>query len=307
MSFTFADEPESAKKTGQEPGKEPGKEPAQKPPATVESKPAPAPGLSLAPMELESETPPAPAAKAAPPAASAQARTSVPAAKPAPRSPQPEAEPDNPELKPGSRKDLWNCPHCGTGNKPDRNSCRDCGKSPSDPVIRPWTKNPVVLGGIAASAVALFAIVWFATRPNLEFRQPGPGAVDRQARLGSGSAEDRSLDGNRTFETKGRISVVGRVLTSKTFSGGGTTVALALGTAASDDTEFKSLRASSSGNGFKVPDGTLILHLVGLKEKPARGTWLSLVGDRGVVTEGGRIVAGDEGDAVVPDQLEMAP
>ena len=46
-------------------------------------------------------------------------------------------EADDPDLKPGSRKDLWICPHCGAGNRPNRDTCRSCGKSPMIPWPNP--------------------------------------------------------------------------------------------------------------------------------------------------------------------------
>ncbi|MFM2090247.1 MAG: hypothetical protein RLZZ127_736 [Planctomycetota bacterium] len=264
MTFTFAEEPE------------PPKDEAPKP------KPAPAPA--------------APAAAPAPAAAA-----SVPAPRPAPAPVPAAAEPDDPELKPGSRKDLWTCPHCGAGNKPDRSTCRACGKSPADPVLRPWNRNPVVLGGIAAAVVGAIAVLWLATRPDLSYRDPGAAGIDAAPRISGGpSAASRDLPGGRVFEAAGRISVSGRVLASRPFAGGGTSVALALGSDAADDAAFAALKASAGAAGFELPAGAVVLHLVGSKERPARGTWLSVAGDRGVVTEQGRIVGGD-GDAVIPD------
>jgi hypothetical protein len=269
MTFTFAEDPE--------------------PPKDQEPKPAPRPVPAPAPAA------PAPAAPAPAPA---------PAPRPAPPRPAAAAEPDDPELKPGSRKDLWNCPHCGAGNKPDRTTCRACGKSPDEPVVRPWSRNPVVLGGIAAAVVGVVAVLWLATRPDLSFRAPGPDGVDSAPRTAGGAAGgDQDLSGGRRFEAKGRISVSGRVLAARPFPGGGVSVALALGPNAADPA-FAGIAAEAGPAGFTVPDGTLVLHLVGTRERPVRGAWLSVAGDRGVVTDQARIVGGD-GDAVMPERLEV--
>ncbi len=249
------------------------------------------------PKDQEAKPKPVP-----PPAAVAPAPVAVP---PAPARPAAPAEADDPELKPGSRKDLWTCPHCGAGNKPDRTTCRSCGKSPTEPVERPWSRNPVVLGGIAASVVGAIAVVWLATRPDLSFRTPGPDAVDSAPRTAGGAAKgDQDLSGGRRFEARGRISVSGRVLASRPFPGGGISVALALGADAADP-DFAGVKAEATSSAFTVPEGALILHLVGTRERPVRGTWLSVAGDRGVVTDQARIVGGD-GDAVMPERLELA-
>src|SRR4051812_2013144 len=38
------------------------------------------------------------------------------------------------DVVPGQGKDLWTCPHCSARNKPGRDTCRSCGKTPDDEV-----------------------------------------------------------------------------------------------------------------------------------------------------------------------------
>lgn len=64
------------------------------------------------------------------------------------------------DIKPGQGKDLWLCPHCGAKNKPNRDTCRNCGKSPDDEVIIPLFSRPEVKIGLVA-VVALVLVVLF--------------------------------------------------------------------------------------------------------------------------------------------------
>ena len=61
-------------------------------------------------------------------------------------------------LKP--RKDLWVCPHCGAKNKPDRDTCRACGKSPDEKVVKPIHQNPLVQAAVLA-VVGFVLVLWF--------------------------------------------------------------------------------------------------------------------------------------------------
>ena len=119
---------------------------------------------------------------------------------------QAEAEAD---IKPGSRKDLWACPHCGAKNKPDRDRCRSCDKSPDEPVQRAAWKHPAVFAG--AAVVLLVVVLWFVVVGGGVGQVPAtPANLDRAPRLAGGGI-DGSV-GGASFQAEGRLAFCGRVL-----------------------------------------------------------------------------------------------
>lgn len=122
-------------------------------------------------------------------------------------------EADDGELKPGSRKDLWNCPHCGTGNRPNRDTCRSCGKSPDEAVIQPWFKQPKVLAVIGAALVVLVVVLMMASGPSFALGPAQMSAIDSDFR------HDQSLSGelavgDDALLLRGRFAAVGRVVSA---------------------------------------------------------------------------------------------
>ena len=139
----------------------------------------------LAPIPAAPGAPPAAAVRKAPATAPGAAKSEAAQSPGAAKSPAPAAsESDNPDLKPGSRKDLWNCPHCGTGNKPERTTCRACGKSPSDAKEIPAWKKPKVIAAVVG-ALVLLVVILVLLKPSLELKPPGASSVDRGIRRGS--------------------------------------------------------------------------------------------------------------------------
>ncbi|MBN8527586.1 MAG: zinc ribbon domain-containing protein, partial [Planctomycetes bacterium] len=200
---------------------------------------------------------------------------------PAPAPPPPAPESEDADLKPGSRKDLWKCPHCGAGNKPDRDTCRSCGKSPSDPVILPWYRNNVIRAAILAVVGAVVLLAVWMSRVDLSMREPGPAGVDLQRPRISGSAEgtievtgDIKFIGTRLVSVSGRVAAVRQSL-------GMTWIALALGANARDEDAFKALAPKAVGAGFEFDGGCVLACVFDDEPKLKPGTWLSLVGTTG--------------------------
>ena len=101
------------------------------------------------------------------------------------KAPAPVADPGDQDIVPGQAKDLWLCPHCGAKNKPARETCRECDKSPSDEVEIPWFKKPVILGAVGGGVLLLIILVSLMMRgPDLSLRPPGPGHLDSAPRIG---------------------------------------------------------------------------------------------------------------------------
>jgi hypothetical protein len=233
---------------------------------------------------------PAPAAKPAfdpfadpPPAATAAPKPGPAVPKPIPAKPAPAAaaDVDDPELKPGSRKDLWKCPHCGAGNKPDRSTCRTCGKSPDEPVIQPWYQNNIIRAAIIAVIGAVVLLAVWMSRVDLSLRDPGPAGVDVQrARIGGKAEGTIEITGDITFIGSKLISVSGRVVATKSALGM-TWIALALGADARDDEAFAAMRADASGPGLRCEGGLVLAAVFDDQPKLDPGTWLSLTGTTG--------------------------
>jgi hypothetical protein len=225
---------------------------------------------------------PAAAAPAAPvvPAASAPAAAKPGAAAVARKPAASPAEADDPDFKPGpGRKDLWKCPHCETGNKPDRTTCRSCGKSPSDPVRPKWLLPVAIGGGVVAIVVVVILLVGRGAETTLH--RPGLAGVDDKVRIGRAAEGRQELPENRAFIAKKACAVTGRIATAEKF-GPGLHVRLALGHIAAGAEQVDKVAAGD------VPAVELILIGSNLPAKLERGHWLSVAGQTGDLLEDGR-------------------
>jgi hypothetical protein len=232
----------------------------------------------------------------------------------------PAAEPEEEiELRPGrAAKDLWTCPHCNTGNKPGRKQCRACGKSPDDPVIIPWFKQPRILGAIGGGVAVLLALMIFTGGADLSLAAPGPAHLDeRSARIGGSPHTPGlvNLGEDRTFEPRRQLAVSGRVVMCQAHAPASwlTVVILALGKDAISDEAMNTMSADWGSGDYQiqglVPTVTLYFINDGRKYDYAKNTYLSIVGDTGDLEEGGKIVEGTRsGNArVVRVRLEQTP
>jgi hypothetical protein len=241
------------------------------------------------------DAPPGPAAAPAPAAATGKpqaSRVEKPPAAPAPTPSQ-----DDPELKPGSRKDLWKCPHCGAGNKPDRTTCRTCGKSPEEPVVVAWHQNNRIRAGILAAIVLVVVVIVLATRVDLSMREATLAQVDSRPRIGGSAEGTITLPGSMSLEPSKRISICGRVAATAAGPGGTLVVALALGSAARDEKPA----ATAVAGGFEVDGVVLACHADG-SFAPKPGQILSLVGATGVLLKDGRLY--DDAHGLIPVAVE---
>jgi hypothetical protein len=271
------------------------------------TKPPPLSGAS-GPVDFEfeaSEEPPPRRPAALPPSAAATqsdpptARTTVPmkggrSAAPAPSAPVDESV--DPDLAPGSRKDLWNCPHCGAGNRPGRPTCRTCGKSPDDPVARSWTRNPLVVGGIAVAAVVVLVVLFRAlTTVDLSCKEPNAQHIDKAVRRG-GHGENHTVQAG-DFTGKSKVAVCGVVIgfVNDPRIAGAVKAVLALGPGAVD--AAAAAQASFSDDDVSVSGlsgAWVVTRLMtdGAAPKLAKGEIVSLTGDLGQV-EGNNPNPGD--------------
>lgn len=201
----------------------------------------------------------------------------------------------------GAGRDLWNCPHCGSGNQKKRTTCRACGKDPLEPVKLPWFRTVPGMAGIAGAVLLLIVVMLLGSRTDKSLHAPGPKRVDGAARTWGKLAGDveEDLGDKRGFTRRGMLSVSGRVAGAKSLPGYPwiTTVVLVLGDAAKDDfqarnwgTVITEREVSSTASDF------VVLHCL-FDEKPnlVRGTWLSLKGPTGFVSLEGKLVNATQG------------
>jgi len=273
------------------------------------SKPAPAApakgfnAFADVPVQLDAAVKPeaaAPTAKA--PAKPATGRTAKPAAPAAAAPAKPfdafadaASTPDgnDADVRPGTGKDLWACPHCGTKNKPDRTSCRSCGKKPTDEVIIPWHANPIVKPAIGAGVVLVIVLLgWLLFSGGVRFVEPEVGNIDgSRARTGSGQGKAEEFEG-QLFTPSKRYGVCGR-LVGMIGKGSLTMMVLAVGADGKDET-----RVAEAGVDFSAADPvtTPELHVVtvlcfGNVPASSKGQIVSLFGDVGTL-------AGTDGQVV---------
>ena len=262
--------------------------------------PVPEPELAAAPATPVAGAPRGPGVSNAPKASRAPESPSVPVA-PAP----PASEANDPDLKPGSRKDLWSCPHCGTGNKPERTTCRSCGKAPTDAKETPAWQQPKVIGA-AIAGVILLIIIWILMKPSLILKPPGAASLDSKIRRGGAQTHPREL-ANKTFTPSGRLAVVGRICVARTMPGndGVTTVVLLLGAGASDENLANAKVTFNNQLIDNLPDHAVVVNLITTEKLDTTpGKWLSIVGDYGDLSDPAQLVhTADQGDTVAVDQV----
>ena len=233
------------------------------------------------------------AAPVAPPPAKPGTNRVAKAPAPAPASaPPPPADADA-DLKPGSRKDLWKCPHCGTGNKPDRTTCRSCGKSPDEPVVIAWYKNNVIRAAIMAGIGLIVIGVVLLTRVDVSLHEPTLANIDTKPRIAGTGIASIDLGSGLRLEGEKQISVCGRVAAIGSGPGGTILIALALGAAAQDDKP----EATPANGSFEVA-GVVLACSAPEDFAPKPGQILSLTGVVGVLVKEGRIV--DEPAGLMP-------
>ena len=204
-----------------------------------------------------------------------------------------QGEGDDGELKPGSRKDLWNCPHCGTGNRPNRDTCRSCGKSPAETVIQPWFKNPLNLGVIGGAVVLLIIVVMMFSGPSFAL------GTAHLASIGDDLHSDESAGGSLSYGddlllVRGRFAAVGRVVASAS-AGGATTVTIVFGERPRSP-DFKGVDRGDDEVGFTNGLGTVtrldfarvtLLDEVGyIAAEPRNGQVIALTGQWGDLAKG---------------------
>ena len=98
-------------------------------------------------------------------------------------------------------------------NKPGRDTCRACGKSPDEAVAAPWFKNPAVLGGIAAVVIIVVVILQFFGGPSWTIdTQPGAETMYREGpRFGEPLTATQAVDGG-SMTIRGQLKAHGRVV-----------------------------------------------------------------------------------------------
>lgn len=271
----------------------PGFEGDDDPPKT-EAKPAPpAAPAAPAPAKKPAFDPFAKAPDGSPPApAKAPAPAAKPAAAAAPAAaPAPAAADGEEDVKPGSRKDLWKCPHCGAGNKPDRDTCRVCAKTPYEPVVVPWFKRPLVRAGIvAAIGLVIILVVWL-TRVDTGLHEADLASVDQRPRISGTATGSIELGGGLRFEAEKLFAVCGRVAAVGNGPGGTQLVVLALGRNAADEKPA----FDKIGNGFAISGG-VVLACSGDGLPPVKpGQILSIAGATGRLMKEGQFAKEGEG------------
>ncbi|MDA3961281.1 MAG: zinc finger Ran-binding domain-containing protein [Planctomycetota bacterium] len=131
----------------------------------------------------------------------------------------------DPDVVPGSRKDLWLCPHCTAKNRPGRDTCRSCGKSPDDPVESALKKKVPLIAGLGVVVLlAILAFVFGGT--DTGFHPVGRDHVDTDIRA-SGDL----------------VAASGRVLSVHASDHGPVALMLVFGGPAASDQLFSELRA----------------------------------------------------------------
>ncbi len=276
------DEPKPAKKTSPAPP------------------PAPAGGFDpFAGTKVTLDPTAAPVAPAAAPGAPRQPGTGR-TAKPAPAE-----DPGDADIAPGQGKDLWACPHCNARNKPGRETCRSCGKSPQDEVDLPWHAAPAARIGIAVGALVLLIVIVSSLfgGGEVELVPADAAHVDGAPRYGGGSDAIKILGDGRRFVGEKRIALCGRVLGSMSGNVGSHRIAVALGSSA-EDGALASYAVDTTDGDFKVlPEADMVVVELltadsGMPDT-TRGAWISLVGDAGFVESDGTRVRGGDDDLLV--------
>ncbi len=159
------------------------------------------------------------------------------------------------DLKPGSRDDLWPCPHCGVRNKPERDTCRKCGKRPDEAKEPPLWLQPKFLGGTAAVLLVVVLAGYLLSRPDFTLSAPVPANIDAAARWDRSGGEVTGIGGG-TFVPAGRFAVCGRVVSMRRGTDGAAQLCLITDATVSDERHLTDL-ADEGGDdvGIKSPYG----------------------------------------------------
>lgn len=180
----------------------------------------------------------------------------------------PDAVADDADIKPGQGKDLWVCPHCGAKNKPNRNTCRACGKDPEDEVIIPLLSRPPVKIGLIVGILLVLVVAFMAlTAKDLSLRPAGAAAV----------TADFINDGTAVLAGSGRILKTSDKDNARD-------VVIVFGPEITNDKEFKDMKGPNkdfevSRGGFSVQPH-IRLHIEGIGALPdmKRGQYISFSG-----------------------------
>lgn len=281
--------------------------PAAKPAA----KKAAAPAAGFNPFDEPVAVPSANAGSAPAPAAPGTGRVEKPGTgrvekpgtgrveKPAvPKTVKPGVDPADAEIAPGMAKDLWLCPHCGAKNKPSRETCRECKKSPADEVAKPWFLQPMIIGPVVGGLVLVVVLIMWLSSVDLTLHPPG--TVDKAVRSASIAQTDLDLGETRKFTVKKTAAVSGRVIiaTDYAIAPWMQAVVIGLGSSASDDATFGTWTAEFDGDGYSVKAPKYAtLFLIHENTKPAAlkpGDYISVLGQAGVAEQDHMIVKGTD-------------
>ena len=268
--------------------------PAAKP---AEKKPAAAPAFNPfdEPVTVPSATAPSAAAARAPaPAAPGTGRVEKPGTG---KTVKPPIDPADSEIAPGLAKDLWLCPHCGAKNKPSRETCRECKKSPADEVMKQWFLQPKIIGPVAGGLVLVVVLIMWLSSVDLTLHPAG--TVDKAVRSASDPQVDLDLGDTHKFTVKKTASVSGRVIATSDYAVAPwmQAVVIGLGSSASDDATFSTWTAEFDGDGYvvKAPKyATLFLIHEGTKPALKPGDYISVQGKAGVPEQDHIIVKGTD-------------
>jgi hypothetical protein len=213
--------------------------------------------------------------------------------------PAPASDPADQDIMPGTAKDLWLCPHCGAKNKPSRETCRECDKSPDDEVEIPWFKKPAILAGIGGAVVVLIIIFSMMGGADVTLHPAGPGHIDSAPRIAKGGGADIDLGDSHKFTPKKAIAVSGRVIQAAEQPTGTwlTAVVLGLGGTISDDAVFEGAKAEFKDTWVVSGAPRYVTLFCLFESKPGlkRGDYLSLSGIAGVAEQDAIIVPGTVG------------
>jgi hypothetical protein len=206
-------------------------------------------------------------------------------------------DPGDGDIAPGLAKDLWLCPHCGCKNKPHRETCRECKKSPADEVVKPWFLQPKIIGPVVGGVVLVVLLIMWLTSVDLSLHPAG--VVDSKVRSAGVPQVDVDLGDTRKFTIKKTASVSGRVISVSDYGVAPwlQAVVIGLGSSASDDAVFSTWTAEFDGDGMvvKAPKyATLFLIHQDTKPTLKPGDYLSVLGKAGVPEQDNIIVKGTD-------------
>jgi hypothetical protein len=206
-------------------------------------------------------------------------------------------DPADGDIAPGLAKDLWLCPHCGAKNKPSRETCRECKKSPQDEVEKPWFLQPRIIGPVAGGLVLVVVLIMWLSSVDLALHPVG--TVDKAVRAAGTTQSVEDLGDTRKFFIKKTAAVSGRVIAVSDYAVAPwlQAVVVGLGSSASDDAAFGTWTAQFDGDTITVNAAryaTLFLIHNGSKPALKPGSYISLLGKSGVPEQDNTIVKGTD-------------